>query len=408
MMKSFDIDAIRADFPILRRTVHGDRPLIYMDSAATTMKPRHVLDAVRTFDEQHYSNVHRGAHTLAAEATTMFENARLSVARFVGADVAEVVFTKGTTEAINLIAASWGSAHVKRGDVILVSEMEHHANIVPWQMLAAERGASVVPVPVYDDGSLDMQALDALMTSNVRLLAITHVSNVLGTVNDVHAICSMARERGIVTVVDGAQAIQHVNVDVRAIGCDFYVFSAHKLYGPTGIGVLIGRQDILATMPPYQGGGAMIDRVSFQGTTYADAPMRFEAGTPHLEGAIGLAAAIDWFTAIDADAAQQHEKTLLEHAMQALASVPGLRVLGTTPTKIGIVSFVVDGVHASDIGMLTDRMGVALRVGHHCAQPLMDRLGVTSSVRMSFGVHTTVADVDAACAAIHKSVEMLR
>jgi cysteine desulfurase/selenocysteine lyase len=275
-------------------------------------------------------------------------------------------------------------------------------------MLAAERGASVVPVPVCDDGSLDMQALDALMTSNVRLLAITHVSNVLGTVNDVHAICSMARERGIVTVVDGAQAIQHVNVDVRAVGCDFYVFSAHKLYGPTGIGVLIGRQDILATMPPYQGGGAMIDRVSFQGTTYADAPMRFEAGTPHLEGAIGLAAAIDWFTAIDADAAQQHEKTLLEHAMQALASVPGLRVLGTTPTKIGIVSFVVDGVHASDIGMLTDRMGVALRVGHHCAQPLMDRLGVTSSVRMSFGVHTTVADVDAACAAIHKSVEMLR
>lgn len=408
MMPLFDIEAIRAAFPILQRTVHGGKPLVYMDSAATTMKPRAVLDAVRAFDEYSYSNAHRGAHALATEATALFEDARARVADFVGALPTEVVFTKGTTESINLVAASWGRQHVSAGDVILVSEMEHHANIVPWQMLAGDCGAQVRAVPICDDGSLDLDVLETMLTPEVRLLAVTHVSNVLGTVNDVRGICSMARARGIVTLVDGAQAVQHVDIDVRDIGCDFYVFSAHKLYGPTGIGVLVGRHDILDAMPPYQGGGAMIDRVSFAGTTFAEPPMRFEAGTPHLEGAVGLAAAIAWFTAIDGASARRFETSLLEQATDMLASIPGLRVLGTTPSKVGIVSFVVDGVHASDIGMLADQMGVALRVGHHCAQPLMDRYGVPSTARMSFGVYTTTNDVVTACIAVRKAVEMLQ
>lgn len=408
MTATLDIESIRAAFPILSRRVHDDRALIYLDSASTTMKPNAVLDAIRRFDERHYSNVHRGAHVLASEATERFERARTRVADFLGADSGEIVFTKGTTESINLVASTWGRSGVGQGDVILVSEMEHHANIVPWQMLAESVGAAVRPVPVLDDGTLDMDALDTLMTPDVRLLAVTHVSNVLGTVNDVTTICALARRRGITTLVDGAQAVQHVHVDVRAIGCDFYVCSAHKLYGPTGMGVLFGRAELLAAMPPYQGGGAMIDRVSFAGTTYAEPPMRFEAGTPNLEGAVGFAAAIDWFTALDADALRCHDAALVERATELLHAVPGIRIIGTAPDKVGIVSFVVDGVHAADIGMITDRMGVALRVGHHCAQPLMERYGVTSTARMSFGVHTTMYEIEAAVAAIHKAVEMLQ
>ena len=408
MTATLDIESIRAAFPILSRRVHDDRALIYLDSASTTMKPNAVLDAIRRFDERHYSNVHRGAHVLASEATERFERARTRVADFLGADSGEIVFTKGTTESINLVASTWGRSGVGQGDVILVSEMEHHANIVPWQMLAESVGAAVRPVPVLDDGTLDMDALDTLMTPDVRLLAVTHVSNVLGTVNDVTTICALARRRGITTLVDGAQAVQHVHVDVRAIGCDFYVCSAHKLYGPTGMGVLFGRAELLAAMPPYQGGGAMIDRVSFAGTTYAEPPMRFEAGTPNLEGAVGFAAAIDWFTALDADALRSHDAALVERATELLYAVPGIRIIGTAPDKVGIVSFVVDGVHAADIGMITDRMGVALRVGHHCAQPLMERYGVTSTARMSFGVHTTMHEIEAAVAAVHKAVEMLQ
>lgn len=408
MTATLDIESIRAAFPILSRRVHDDHALIYLDSASTTMKPNAVLDAIRRFDERHYSNVHRGAHVLASEATERFERARTRVADFLGADSGEIVFTKGTTESINLVASTWGRSGVGQGDVILVSEMEHHANIVPWQMLAESVGAAVRPVPVLDDGTLDMDALDALMTPDVRMLAVTHVSNVLGTVNDVTTICALARRRGITTLVDGAQAVQHVHVDVRAIGCDFYVCSAHKLYGPTGMGVLFGRAELLAAMPPYQGGGAMIDRVSFTGTTYAEPPMRFEAGTPNLEGAVGLAAAIDWFTALDADALRCHDAALVERATELLHAVPGIRIIGTAPDKVGIVSFVVDGVHAADIGMITDRMGVALRVGHHCAQPLMERYGVTSTARMSFGVHTTMHEIEAAVAAVHKAVEMLQ
>ncbi|MBU3741170.1 MAG: SufS family cysteine desulfurase [Candidatus Kapabacteria bacterium] len=405
---TFDIAAIRAEFPILSRRVHDGRPLVYMDSAATTMKPRHVLDAMRSFDEQHYSNVHRGSHTLAAEATEMFEGARTQVAAMLGANADEIIFTKGTTESVNLVAATWGRQHVQTEDVILVSAMEHHANIVPWQMVAAETGASVRPIPVLEDGSLDDASARQMLTADIRILAVTHVSNVLGTVNNVARLCAMARERGIVTFVDGAQAVQHGNVNVRDIGCDFYAFSAHKLYGPTGVGVLYGRREMLASMPPYQGGGAMIDRVSFAGTTYAEPPMRFEAGTPHLEGAIGLAAAIEWFRSIDCDALRHHEAELLAHATEELSRIDGMRIIGTSPNKVGIISFVVDGVHASDIGMIADRMGVAMRVGHHCAQPLMDRFGVSSTVRMSFGVHTSHDDVQQSVHAVAKAVEMLR
>jgi len=405
---TLDSTFIRAAFPILSRRVHDDRALIYLDSASTTMKPTPVLDAIRRFDEYHYSNVHRGAHVLASEATEMFEHARMRVAGFLGADSNEIIFTKGTTESINLVASAWGHSGICPGDVILVTEMEHHANIVPWQMLAASVGADVRPVPVLNDGTLDMDALSSMMTPDVRMLAITQVSNVLGTVNDVSAICALARRNGIITLVDGAQAIQHLPIDVRSIGCDFYVFSAHKLYGPTGIGVLFGREELLAVMPPYQGGGAMIDRVSFEGTTYAKPPMRFEAGTPNLEGAVGLAAAIDWFASFNAGALQDHDAALVERATELLLAVPGLRIIGTAPYKVGIVSFVVDNVHAADIGMITDRVGVALRVGHHCAQPLMERFGVTSTVRMSFGVHTTMDEVETAVAAVQKAVEMLR
>lgn len=408
MTATFDIAAIRADFDILGRLVHDGRPLVYLDAAASTHKPRQVLDAIRNFDERHYSNVHRGAHVLASEATMMFEQARERVAAFLHAGPDEIIFTKGTTESINLVAASWGRTFLQPGDVILVTEMEHHANIVPWQMIAAERGAEVRPVPITDEGTMDHDVLASMLDERVRLLAVAHASNVLGTINDVAAICALARRHGVVTLVDGAQAVQHLDIDVTSIGCDFYAFSAHKLYGPTGIGVLYGRRSVLESMPPYQGGGAMIDRVSFNGTTFNDVPMRFEAGTPNMEGAIGLAAAIDWLGSIDAEARGLHEEDLLRHANSALAGIDGLRVIGTAPSKVGILSFVVDGTHPADIGTLLDRMGIAVRVGHHCAQPLMQRYGVTATARASFCVHTTLEEIDHFVSGLGKAVEMLR
>lgn len=408
MTTTFDIAAVRADFDILGRLVHDGRPLVYLDAAASTQKPRQVLDAIRDFDERHYSNVHRGAHALASEATVLFEQARERVATFLHADVHEIIFTKGTTESVNLVASAWGRQELRSGDVILVTEMEHHANMVPWQMVAAERGAVVRAVPVLDDGSIDRTTLDAQLAERPRLLAITHASNVLGTINDVTDICRIARAHDVRTFVDGAQAVQHLDVDVKAIGCDFYAFSAHKLYGPTGMGVLYGRADVLDAMPPYQGGGSMIDRVSFAGTTFNAVPMRFEAGTPNMEGAIGLAAAIDWFTSVDAEARIDHEAALLDHATEDMSRIDGLRIIGTSPHKVGIVSFVVDGVHPSDLGMIVDRMGIAIRVGHHCAQPLMARFGVSSTARASFCVHTTHEEIDHLVSGIRKAVEMLR
>jgi len=413
-IETFDVVSVRSQFPILHRTVYDNRQLVYLDSASTSQKPQAVIDAIANFYTQSNSNVHRSAHALSAEATEAFEAGRRTVATFINAArPEEIVFTRGTTESINLVAQTWGRMNIHAGDVVLLTEMEHHANIVPWQMLCESVGASVRVIRVDANGSLDindsLDALDSLdAIERVKLLAVTHVSNSLGTVNDVKALCAWARSRGIVSVVDGAQAVSHVAVDVQDIGCDFYAFSAHKLYGPTGIGVLYGQYALLDAMPPYQGGGAMISNVTFDKTTYNDVPVRFEAGTPHIEGVIGMAEAIRWFAALNLDALADYESGLLRHAMNGLQAIDGLRVIGTSVHKIGIVSFVVDGVHAADIGALVDRQGVAIRVGHHCNMPLLQCYGLSSTARASFAAYTTIADVDALIAATAKAVRMLR
>jgi cysteine desulfurase / selenocysteine lyase len=403
------VERIRAQFPILHRTVHGSKPLVYLDNAATTQKPQSVIDAIGRYYTEQNSNVHRGAHALSAEATSLYEKSRRTVAGFLNARSAdEIVFTKGTTESINLVAQTWGVQNVNADKEILVSVMEHHANIVPWQMLSERVGATLRVIPIHDDGSLDMDAADAMLTSRTALLAITHVSNTTGVINPIAELCQRARERGVTTLVDGAQAVLHEKVDVQQIGCDFYAFSAHKLFGPTGIGVLYGRKEILDTMPPYQGGGSMISRVSFEGTTFNDVPVRFEAGTPHIAGAIGMDAAITWFSDLDIDAVAAHERALLAAAMLSLENVDGLIVLGTTPTKIPVISFTVEGIHGHDIGTLLDEQGVAVRTGHHCTMPLMERLGVGSTCRASFALYNTMDDVEQFTNAVVKAVRMLR
>lgn len=399
---------IALEFPILQRTVHG-KPLVYLDNAATTQKPQVVIDSISNYYANSNANVHRGGHALGTEATDLYEDARRTVASFIGAaSASSIVFTSGTTESINLVATSWGRANIRRGDVIALTMMEHHANIVPWFMLCEEVGATLDVVRIHDDGTLDMDHMREVLDRSPALLAITHVSNTLGTVNPVNEICMMARERNVRTLVDGAQAVSHVEIDVKEMGCDFFVFSAHKLFGPTGFGVLYGREEILATMPPYKGGGSMISTVAFEKITYADAPMRFEAGTPHIAGAVGTAAAIRWFTALDAAAMRLHDKELTSIATAALLDIPGVRVVGTAVEKVGIVSFVVDGVHSSDVGTLIDSMGIAIRVGHHCTQPLMERFGVTSMARMSTSVYTTPSDIDVFSRSLHKAISMLR
>lgn len=395
-------------FPILQRTVHGKR-LVYLDNAATTQKPQAVIDAITRYYTMSNSNVHRGGHALGVEATDLYESARSTVATFLNAaSPDEIVFTKGATEAINLIATTFGKTAVQEGDEVVVTTMEHHANIVPWHMLCQERGAKLLAVRIHDDGSLDLDHLTELLDRRPKILALTHVSNTLGTVNPVADICAMARSRGVVTIVDGAQAVPHVPVDVQAIGCDFYVFSAHKLYGPTGFGALYGRADMLDAMPPYQGGGSMIDSVSFDDITYNDVPMRFEAGTPHIGGAVGTEAAIRWFTALDRAALAEHEDALLDRLTARMEEIADVRIIGTTPNKTGIVSFVVNGVHASDIGTLLDTMGVAIRVGHHCTQPLLRFYQITSTARASFAAYNTMDDVDDFVQALHKAIGMLR
>lgn len=438
----FDVVSVRAQFPILRRTVYDNRPLVYLDSAATSQKPQVVIDAIVDYYTRHNSNVHRSAHALSSEATELYERGRCTVARFLNAQKPEeIVFTRGTTESINLVAQTWGRMHVHAGDVVLLTEMEHHANIVPWQMLCESVGASIRIIQVDAAGSLDTSkvvtsegeyvgGIDDL--NNVKVIALTHVSNSLGTINDVNALCAWARDKGIVSVVDGAQAVAHVPVDVQNIGCDFYAFSGHKLYGPTGIGVLYGRSELLDAMPPYQGGGSMIATVAFEKTTYNDVPVRFEAGTPNIEGVVALGAAIEWFTNYDIETLVAHEQQLLEQATRGLLGIEGLHIVGDadhdhnameavntsnvispdvsakTRRKIGIVSFIVDGVHAADIGSLVDRQGVAIRVGHHCNMPLMHCYGLTSTARASFGVYTNADDVVRLVQATQKAVEMLR
>jgi cysteine desulfurase/selenocysteine lyase len=393
--RPFDPRAVRAEFPILSRSVRG-RPLVYLDNAATSQKPRAVLEALDRYYRQTNANVHRGVHLLSEEATSAMEAARETVRAFLGAESAkEVVFTRGTTEAINLVAQSWGRASVRAGDEILLTTMEHHSNIVPWQLLAAERGASIRVAPIDDDGRLEMDAFARLLSDRTRLVAVTHVSNALGTVNPVREIVAAAHAAGAVALVDGAQAVPHGAVDVRALDADFYAFSGHKVYGPTGIGVLYGKRALLDAMPPWQGGGDMIRSVSFEGSTWNDLPWKFEAGTPDISGAIGLGAALAWFSALPAEAVAAHEADLLSYGTEALRGVPGLRLIGTAPEKTSVLSFTLEGVHPHDVGTLLDLEGVAVRTGHHCAQPVMARFGVPATTRASLAVYNVREDLDA-------------
>jgi cysteine desulfurase / selenocysteine lyase len=405
-VKPFDVLRIREDFPILRTLVHG-KPLVYLDNAATTQKPQAVLDALLRSYAHENANVHRGVHLLSERATEAFEGARTKVQRFLNAaDPREIIFVRGATEAINLVAQTYGRARVEAGAEIVVTEMEHHSNIVPWQMLCEQTGARLRVVPMTDDGELRVDALDAVLTERTRLVAVVHVSNSLGTVNPVRAIVQHAHRLAIPVLVDGAQAVAHLPVDVQALGCDFYALSGHKLFGPTGIGVLYGRLPLLEAMPPYQGGGDMIRSVTFERTLYAGPPHKFEAGTPHFAGAVGLGAAIDYLSGIDFAAVEVHEQELLAYGTEALSQIPGLRLLGRARQKTGVLTFVMDGVHAHDIGTILDQSGVAVRTGHHCTQPLMERLGVPATARASLALYNTRDEIDALVAAIGRVREV--
>lgn len=396
----FDVQAIRADFPILGTTVHG-KPLVYLDNAATTQKPKAVLEAIRSYYTTGNANVHRGVHYLSGKATDLFEDARARIAAFLGAaDPKEIVFTRNATEGINLVAQTWGRANLRAGDEVLISAMEHHSNIVPWQLLCEEKNAALRVIPMSDAGELDMEAFAGLLNARTRIVAVSAMSNALGTVNPIEAIVRQAHAAGAVVLVDGAQASYHMPIDVQAIGCDFFVLTGHKVYGPTGIGVLYGREALLEAMPPWQGGGDMISSVTFERSTWNILPYKFEAGTPHIEGAVGLGAAVDYVTAIGMDRIQVHERDLLAYGTEALQQVPGLRMIGTAPRKASILSFVLDGIHPHDIGTIVDREGVAIRTGHHCAQPVMDRFKIPATARASLAMYNTREDIDALVAAL--------
>ena len=395
MNKTVDWSALRNDFPILNQQVHG-KPLVYFDNAATSQKPRAVIDALVHYYEFDNANVHRGIHELSNRATNHFEAARTRTAKFINAKSSdEIIFTRGTTESINLVAAAWGGKNLKAGDVILLTELEHHSNLVPWQLIAQKTGAKLVYIPVTgDDGVLDLSKLDSLLTSSVKLLSLVHISNSMGTVNPVAELCARAKKLGIVTLVDGAQSAGHLPVDVQAIGCDFFAFSGHKICGPTGIGVLYGRTEVLETMPPYQGGGEMILSAGYQQTEFKHAPHRFEAGTPDISGPIGLHAAMDYLDAIGRANIWQHDQNLANYAVEKLSALKNIRIFGPPTNRAGLVSFLLKDVHAHDVVTLADQGGVALRGGHHCTQPLMHKLGVESTARASFYFYNTKAEVD--------------
>lgn len=395
-------DRLRSQFSALAQEVNG-HPLVYLDNAATTQKPQTVLDAINHYYRADNANVHRAAHALSGRATRAFEDARETVARFINAPRShEVIWTRGTTEAINLVAQSWGMSELRAGDEVVLSTLEHHANIVPWQLVAQRTGAVIRVIPLDERGDLDMAAYLAMLGARTRLVSVAHVSNALGTVNPVEQIVAAAKAAGALTLIDGAQALAHLEVDVQAIGCDFYAFSGHKLYGPTGIGVLWGRTELLERMPPWQAGGEMIDRVSFSGTTFNNLPFKFEAGTPHIAGAIGLAAAIDFVTAQERAALIRHEAALTDYLVAGLQQVPGLRLVGEPGQRAGAVSFLLADIHPQDAATLLDMQGIALRVGHHCAMPLMESLGIGGTMRASLACYNNRDDVDALLAALHK------
>lgn len=414
--QALNIEELRAQFPILKELVHG-KPLVYFDNAATSQKPRRVIKAESAYYATINANVHRGVHTLSTKATEAQEAAREIIRTHINAKHAhEVIFTSGTTASLNLAAFSlgqllWGSspsrkASANEGDEVLISGMEHHANIVPWQLACERQGAKLKVIPITESGEWDMQQLP--FSEKTRILAVSHVSNTLGTINPVKELIAEAKKHGIITVVDGAQAIAHLDIDVQDLGCDLYAISGHKAYGPTGTGVLYGREELLERMPPWQGGGEMIDVVTFEKTTYAKLPFKFEAGTPHIAGIIGLGEAFRWMEDYDKAAMAKHEHTLLEHATKELLTIDGLRIIGTAKEKVGVISFVVEGVHHYDLGTLLDQQGIAVRTGHHCTQPLMERFGVSGTTRASFACFNTVEEVDAMVAATKKAVKMLR
>lgn len=402
----YDVESLRREYPILDRKVYG-KPLVYLDNTATTQTPRCVVDSITDMYFAHKANVHRGVHALSQEATMMMEETRRSVADLIGADSTdEIIFTRGTTESINLVASSYGSL-LNEGDEVILTVMEHHSNIVPWQLLRDRRGIVIKVVPMLEDGSLDMEAYASLLTDRTKVVSVTHVSNVLGTVNPVERIIRMAHEKGAVVLIDGAQAIAHTPVDVQRLGADFYVFSSHKMYGPTGVGVLYGRRELLEAMPPYQGGGEMIAHVSFEHTTFAGLPFKFEAGTPDYVGIAALRTAINYLRRVGIDRIAAHEEDLLHYTTEQMLTIPGIRIFGTAPGKAAIISFLIGNAHHYDTGMLLDKLGVAVRTGHHCAQPLMQSLGIEGTVRASFALYNTRAEADAFIAALRRVAAML-
>jgi cysteine desulfurase/selenocysteine lyase len=404
--RTFDVDAARRQFPILARMVHG-KPLAYLDNGASAQRPQCVIDAVDDYERRHHANIHRGVHTLSQEATALYESARDRLVRFIHArSRSEIIFVRGTTEAINLVAQSYARPTLKPGDEILITHLEHHANIVPWQMVCEQTGAKLIVAPMDASGEVHLDAVVALMNPRTKILACAHVSNALGTVLPVRRLIAAAKARGIITLIDGAQAISHMPVDVQDLGCDFYAFSSHKMYGPTGVGVLYGREQLLDRMPPWQGGGEMILAVTFAKTTYNALPNKFEAGTPNISGAIGLGKAVDFLSELDLDAAHAHESALLHHATEVLTKIPGLRIVGTAPDKASLVSFAVAGVHPHDLGTILDEDGIAVRTGHHCAMPVMDFFKLPATARASFAFYNRFDEIDRLGAGIERARKM--
>jgi cysteine desulfurase/selenocysteine lyase len=405
---NLDISKIRADFPVLDQQVNGS-PLIYFDNAATTQKPKSVIDALSHYYASDNANIHRGIHALAERATTAFELTRTKIKEFINAPSSDqIILTAGTTGSINLVAQTFGRANFSKGDKILISNLEHHSNIVPWQMIAEEKGAIIEVIPVDERGVLDLEAFRNLLDSSVKLVAVNHVSNAIGTINPIAEMIQLAHAHGAKVMIDGAQSIAHLDIDVQALDIDFFAFSAHKLFGPTGVGVLYGKRELLESMPPYQGGGEMIKEVSFEGTTYNELPYKFEAGTPNIADVIALSAAIDYVNALSKEALFTQELALLAYATEQLSTIPGLRIIGTAPDKIAVISFVIDGIHPQDLGVLLDKFGIAIRTGHHCVQPLMKRFGLPGTCRASFAFYNTFEEIDLFVKALRRSINMLQ
>jgi cysteine desulfurase/selenocysteine lyase len=399
----FDVNALRRQFPVLGRMVRG-KPLAYLDNGASAQRPAAVIDAVNNYERRHHANIHRGVHTLSQEATALYEGSRDRLVEFINARSRhEIIFVRGTTEAVNLVAQSYARPILKPGDEILITHLEHHANIVPWQMVCEQTGASLVVAPIDAHGQVHVEQVTALMSPRTRLFACAHVSNALGTVLPIRRLIGAAKARGIITLIDGAQAVSHMLVDVQELGCDFYAFSGHKMFGPTGVGVLYGREELLERMPPWQGGGEMILAVSFAKTTYNCLPNKFEAGTPNISGAIGLGAAVDFLQGVDRDAAHAHESALLDHATAVLSKIPGLRIVGTAADKASLVSFAVAGVHPHDLGTILDEDGIAIRTGHHCAMPVMDFFDLPATARASFAFYNTFEEIDRLAAGVERA-----